>query len=266
VEPFLQFSGDAHDYDFVTGWSPQDPQTGAWLGAEVSGGNGFLSLPENRRQYKLNGERLFTLARHQLTIFGAGYYGHSRVPGLVPINIRIPGDTIDPRQADRTHTELFVASDTWQISDKRQAQFSAFFRNYSLDLKSNFGDGLIRQSETRSVRGGSASYEQKAGSIVLRAGLDLRQDAPRNAELARADDNGIFQPVTRNDFSIGDIAPYAAVHGPLWRFFSYNLGVRRDEILFNNLDRLIPANSYQAHSAQTSPRATFSFHAPDTKR
>jgi hypothetical protein len=263
LEPFAQFSGDARDYDFVTGWSPENTLTGAWFGIEIAGGNGFLALPENRKQYKLNGERSFAFGRHQITIFGAGYYGYSRIPGLVPINIQVPGDTIDPQQADRTHTGLFVASDTWQISDKRRLQLSGFFRTYSLELKSDFGDGLIRQSESRTVHGGNASLEQNINSVMsFSTGLDLRQDAPRNTELARADTNGIFHPVTLNNFSIGDIAPYASVHGPLSRWFSYNLGVRRDEILFSNLDRVTLANSYQAHSSQTSPRATLSFHLP----
>jgi hypothetical protein len=158
---------------------------------------------------------------------------------------------------------LFVASDTWQISDKRRLQLSGFFRTYSLELKSDFGDGLIRQSESRTVRGGNASLEQNINSVMsFSTGLDLRQDAPRNAELARAGTNGIFHPVTLNNFSIGDIAPYASVHGPLSRWFSYNLGVRKDEILFSNLDRVTLANSYQAHSSQTSPRATVSFRLP----
>ena len=263
LKPFVEFSGDAHDYDFVTGWSPQNTQTAAWFGMEIAGGNGFLALPENRKQYKLNAERSFAFGRHEITIFGAGYYGYSRMPGLVPINVKVPGDTIDPRQADRTQTALFVASDTWQISEERRVQLSGFFREYGLDLKSDFGDGLIQQSEFRTVRGGNASYEQTVkGSTMFSAGMDLRQDLPRNAELARADASGTFQPVTLNNFGISDIAPYVSIHGPLSRWFSYNLGVRRDEVLFSNLDRITPADSYQAHSVQTSPRTTFSFHAP----
>jgi hypothetical protein len=261
LEPFVQFSGDSHDYDFVTGWSPQNPHTGAWVGIEIAGGNGFLALPESRKQYKLNGERSFASGRHEITIFGAGYYGSSRLAGLVPIDIQVPGDTIDQSQADRTQTALLVANDTWQISDERRVQFSGFLRDYGLELKSDFGDGLIRQSESRTVRGGNISYEQNLNGISFITGMDWRQDAPRDAELARRAANGSFQPVTLNNFSIGEVAPYASVHGHLSRLFSYSLGLRRDEILFSNLDRLTPANSYHAHSAQTSPRATFSFHA-----
>ena len=80
LEPFVQFTGDAHNYDVATGWSPRNPQVGAWLGFEVSGGDGFLALPEHRHQYKLNGVRSFSLGRHQLTLFAAGYYGSSRIP------------------------------------------------------------------------------------------------------------------------------------------------------------------------------------------
>src|SRR5579864_5671395 len=178
IEPFARVTEDMHDYDFVTGWSPTNQQTGAWVGVEIAGGDGFLALPERRKQYKINGERSFTFGRHQLTLFGAGYYGFSHIPGLVPIDTPVPGDTIDPRQQDRTHTSLFVASDTWQISDSRQVQLSAFFRTYSLSLQSDFGDGLIRQSEFRTVAGGNSSFSQQINSkFSFTAGLDLRQDA-----------------------------------------------------------------------------------------
>ena len=267
LEPFVEFNGDMHDYDIVTGWSPANPRIGAWVGVEIAGGNGFLALLENRKQYKINGERSFALGRHQLTLFGASYYGFSHIPGLVPIDTPVPSDTIDPRQQDLTHTSLFVVSDTWQISDKRQVQFSGFFRTYSLRLQSDFGDGLIRQSEFRTVAGGNASFSQQINrKISFSAGLDLRQDAPRNAELARADANGIFQAVTLNNFTIGNIAPYASINGTISRFVSYSLGVRRDEIFFNNTDQLFPANSYQANSGLTSPRGTLSFHAPEKTR
>lgn len=264
LEPIAEISGDLHDYDFVTEWSPANPQTGAWVGLEIAGGNGFLALPENRRQYKMNGERSFALGRHQLTLFGAGYYGFSHIPGLVPIEAPVPGDTIDPRQQDLTHTSLLVASDTWQISAKRRLQFSGFFRTYSLRLQSDFGDGLIRQSEFRTVAGGNTFFNQQInGRISFSAGLDLRQDAPRNAALSRADANGVFRPVTLNNFSIGDVAPYASIHGAVAKVLSYSLGVRRDGIFFNNTDRLFSANSYQTNSGLTSPRGTLAFHAPE---
>jgi len=263
LEPFVQISTDPHDFDFVSGWSPGNPQTGAWLGMEVAGGDGFLALPEHRHQYKVNGQRNYTFGRHLLTLFGAGYYGESRIPGLAPIAMRVLQDTIDPRQSERTHTALFIASDTWQITDRQQLKFSEYFRTYSLDLRSDFGDGLIRQSEFRTVTGGNASYHRRVNSAIsFAAGLDFRRDSPRNAELAHADASGVFQPVTRNDFTISDFAPYAAVDGSVFRFFTYSLGVRHDEISFNNTDRLSPANSYQSTAGLTSPRGTLSFRVP----
>lgn len=69
--------------------------------------------------------------------------------------------------------------------------------------------------------------------------------------------------MTLNNFSIGDVASYAAITGTLSKFVSYSLGVRRDEIFFNNKDRLFPANSYQTTSGLTSPRGTLTFHAPE---
>jgi hypothetical protein len=254
LEPFIQISTDPHDYDFVSGWSPGNPQAGAWLGVEVAGGDGFLALPERRHQYKINGERSYVFGHHLLTLFGAGYYGESRIPGLVPIAARVPQGTIDPRQSDRTHSALFVASDTWQITDRQQLQFSEYFRTYSLDLRSDFGDGLIRQSEFRTVTGGNTSYTRRVNSAIsFEAGLDLRRDSPRNAELAHANANGFFQPITRNDFTISDLAPYASVDGSISRFFTYGAG---------NQDRLTPVDSYETRAGLTSPRGTLSFRIP----
>jgi carboxypeptidase family protein len=265
LEPFVQISTDPHDFDFVSGWSPGNPQTGAWLGMEVAGGDGFLKLPERRHQYKINGERYYTFGHHLLTLFGAGYYGQSRIPGLVPIAMRVPQDTIDPRQSDRTHTALFVASDTWQITDRQRLQFSEYFRTYSLDLRSDFGDGLLRQSELRTVTGGNTSYNRRVNSVIsLAAGLDFRRDSPRNAELAHVDASGVFHPVTRNDFTISDLAPYASVEGAVSRFFTYSAGIRHDALSFSNRDRLTPADSYETGAGLTSPRGTLSFRLPNS--
>jgi hypothetical protein len=262
--PFVQISTDPRDYDFVFGWSPGNPQTGAWLGTEIGGGDGFLALPEHRHQYKVNGERYYTFGHQLLTLFGAGYYGQSRIPGLVPIAMRVPQDTIDPRQSDRTHTALFVASDTWQITDRQQLQFSEYFRTYSLDLRSDFGDGLIRQSEFRTVTGGNTSYNRRVNSTIsFSGGLDFRRDSPRSVELARADASAVFQPITRNDFTISDLAPYTSVEGTVSRFFTYSAGVRHDALSFSNRDRLTPADSYETGAGLTSPRGTLSFRVPN---
>lgn len=264
IDPLVQFNGDDHDYDVISGFSPANPQTSAWVGIEVGGGNGFLQLPEERHQYKINGERSYALGAHQLTVFADTYYGFSRVPGLVPIDLALTSDTIDTRQSDSTHTAVFVVSDTWSLSDGRQLQFSGFGREYGLDLKSNFGDGLIRQSEARSVAGGNTAFVQQPSSrMSFSAGMDFRQDAPRNAELAHADSNGIFQPVTRNNFTIRDLAPYVSLGGALSRFLNYSVGVRRDQVSVQNTDLLTAVNSYQANSGQTSPRVTLAFHAPE---
>ena len=108
VNTFLQLTGDYRDADVIAGWNPQNPQTNAWIAMEVAFGNGFLDRLEHRQQYKLNGFREFNLGRHQLSLFGTGYYGSSYIPGLIPINERVPGDTIDNRQLDNTHNFLGV--------------------------------------------------------------------------------------------------------------------------------------------------------------
>ena len=149
--PSLETIFDSRNVDLVSIWSLQNPRVRAWIASEAAFGNGYLNFAEHRRQFKINAMHQVAVGRHEVTLFGVGYYGFSRIPGLIPIDRNIPGDTIDPRQSDQTLTSLLVLSDTWTASRRSQVRLSGFFRTYNLTLLSNFGDGLIRQSEFRTV-------------------------------------------------------------------------------------------------------------------
>jgi hypothetical protein len=261
---FVQLTGDYRDFDLMAGWSPENPQTDAWVAGEFSFGNGFLDRLEHRQQYKLNGQREFKLGNNQLTLFGIGYYGFSYVPGLIPIDVFVPGDTIDPRQSDTTHNILLVAADNWKLSEQRQFFFSGFFRNYALQLRSNFGDGLIQQSETRNVFGGEAAYIQSFRPwISLLAGVDTRRDAPRNLDLSRIDDNGIFQPVTSNNLTLSFVEPFVSLDGNASKYLHYDVGVRQEEVWMDNQDIINPENSFTKLASLTLPKVTLTFVPPD---
>ncbi|HEY4903235.1 MAG TPA: TonB-dependent receptor [Candidatus Sulfotelmatobacter sp.] len=273
LDPFLTVTGDYRDIDVVAGFSPSPD---SWMAFAASYGNGFLDRLEHRQQYKFNGERLFQAGAHRITFFGVGYYGFSYVPGLVPIFAANPndanfpnvGDSIDPRQKDQTHTALAAVNDVWQLSGSQQLQLSGFFRTYNLSLDSDFGQGLIRQSEFRTVAGGSANYVNKiAEYISLLGGLDYEREAPRRDDLDHygflnasvPSYYGPFTPVDGNNVTIGSVTPYIAAEGALARHFRYYLGWRRDEINFNNQDLLSPQNSFQKWVGVNSPKATVSF-------
>ena len=279
LAPFVTLTGDYRDADLAAGFSPG---LQSWLVFEASYGNGFLDRLEHRQQYKFNGERLFELGAHRLTLFGIGYYGQSYVPGLVPIfaqnanDIDFPnyGDTIDPRQKDQTHTALVALNDAWRLSSSQQLQLSGFFRTYNLSLYSDFGQGLIRQSEFRTVGGASGEYVKKVADFLsLLAGLDYQREAPRRDDL---DHYGFFHPtrpgfygpftrIDGNDVTIGSITPFLAAEGKFLRHLGYYLGWRRDEINFNNRDLLASQNSFQKWIGVNSPKATFSFLPGDSR-
>ena len=278
LDPFLTLTGDYRDIDVAAGFSPVPD---SWLALEGSYGNGFLDRLEHRQQYKLNGLRLFHLGEHRLTLFGIGYYGHSYVPGLVPIfaqnafdaNFPNLGDTIDPRQKDQTHTALVALNDVWQISSSQQLQLSGFFRTYNLSLFSDFGQGLIRQSEFRTVAGSSINYVNKiAEYLSILGGFDYEREAPRRDDLDHygffnpSDPNsyGPFTPVDGNNVTIGSLTPYIAAEGGVARYFRYYLGWRRDEIDFDNQDLLHAQNSFQKWVGVNSPKATVSFLPKDS--
>ena len=272
LDPLLTLTGDQRDLDLVAGLS-LGPQS--WLAFQTSYGNGFLDRLEHRQQYKMNAERVFNLGTHHLTLLGIGYYGRSYVPGLVPIfapdsndsNFPNLGDTIDPRQRDQTHTALLALNDAWQLSGSQQVQLSSFFRTYNLSLYSDFGQGLIRQSEFRTVGGGSAEYVKKfADYFSLLGGVDYEREAPRRDDLdhygffdpSRPTYYGSFTPVDANDVRIGSITPYIAADGSLSRHFRYYLGWRRDEIRFDNSDLLRAQNSFHKLVGVNSPKANLS--------
>ena len=277
-DPFVTLTADYRDLDLVAGVSP-NPRS--FLAIEASYGNGFLERLEHRQQYKFNGQRIFELGAHRLSVLGIGYYGVSKVPGLVPIfpenanDADFPnyGDTVDPRQKDQTHTALVTFNDGWRLTSTQQLQSSGFFRTYNLSLFSDFGQGLIRQSEFRTVAGGSENYVNKISEAVsLLGGFDYNREAPRRDNLDHygfPDPTnpyyyGPFTKVDSNDITISSYTPYAAAAGSLSRYFRYYGGWRRDQIDVENTDLINPGNSFQKWVGVNSPKATVSFLPKDT--
>lgn len=269
LEPFLTVTGDYRDADLVAGWSPADPATRAWIAVQASYGNGFLATPEHRRQYKVNGHRVFALGYHQITLFGIGYYGQSKVPGLVPLDVPNLHDTIDPRQRDQTHTGEVAINDVWRPVPSDEFQLSSFVRTYNLALYSNFGDGLIRQSEFRTEAGGQANYVRKVNRYLsLMAGADSLREAPRRLDLDHylSTDPSIYGPfekVTANKVTLNLLSAYIALDGRLTSWLHYDLGWRRDQIDVENTDLLNPANSYLKWVGVNSPKATLGLLPPE---
>lgn len=257
---FLQMSGDGHDGDVVAGWSPMDPTADGWLAAELSFGNGLLRRPEHRQQYKFNGFREFNSSNHSLTLLGMSYYGFSYVPGLIPVDTTVPEDTIDSRQLDHTYNFLAVASDDWRISGSQQLSISGLFRDYELTLRSDFGSGLIQQSETRNVEGGQFLYTLKSrSSISLIAAADLRRDAPRDLDLKHLNQQDVFSLVTSNNLTLSLAEPFISVMGSLGSHLHYEVGLRQVAAWINNQDLVNPHNSYDKLASITLPKATLSF-------
>lgn len=273
LNPFITVTGDYRDIDVVAGFSPAPD---SFVGFEGSYGNGFLDRLEHRQQYKFNGQRIFKVGGHRLTLLGIGYYGFSYVPGLVSIfaansadtNFPNYGNTIDPRQKDQTHTGLVALNDNWDLTSNQQLQLSGFFRAYNLSLFSDFGQGLIRQSEFRTVAGGNANYVNKITEYFsLLGGFDYGREAPRRDDLdqyrffnpSNPTYYGAFTPVDGNNVTIQSLTPYAAAEGSATRYFRYYLGWCRDEIDFVNDDLLRPQNSFQKWVGVNSPKANLSF-------
>jgi len=262
IEPFATFTADYRDVDLSAGWN--------WLAMQASFGNGFLDAPEHRRQYKINALKGWDVGAHRLSALFLGYYGESKLPGLVPIGVPDLHDTIDPRQRDQTHTGEIALNDVWHLTPASDLQLSSFFRTYNLSLDSNFGDGLIRQSEFRTVTGGNANYIRKVNRhFSLMAGLDYFREAPRRDDLDRYSSTdplvyGPFNKVTANDITLNFVTPFVAIDGNIVPWLRFNLGWRRDQVGFDNTDLLNPANSFHQWVGINSPKATLAIVPPES--
>src|SRR5271157_1141221 len=205
LDPFIALITDYRDATITAGMSPSE---NSWIAIEGSYGNGFMDRLEHRKQFKFNGGRTIHAGDHTLTLAGIVYYGVGYVAGLSPIYgfnftdsatgfVQYP-DTIDPRQKDQTHTALLAANDVWKRGAHQELQFSGFFRTYNLSLFSNFGLGLIRQSEWRTVDGASAAYlNHVTKTFTLFAGTDYEREAPRRDDLDHYD---FFDPANPNTY------------------------------------------------------------------
>ena len=256
LEPYATVTADYRDVDLSAGWK--------WLALQASFGNGFLDTLEHRRQYKFNALHGWDIGSHHLTALFLGYYGQSRIPGLVPVEVPNLHDTIDPRQHDQTHTGALALNDVWHLAPMSELHLSAFFRTYNLSLVSNFGVGLIRQSEFRTVTGGNASYMRRLNRhLSLMAGVDYLREAPRRDDLDHFQSTHVFQKVTANDITLNFVTPFAAFDGDIVPWLHYNLGWRRDEIGFDNTDLLIPGYSFHRWVGINSPKATLAVLPPE---
>jgi len=267
IEPMIRLTGDYRDLNLVTGWSPANPSNRTWIGAEVSFGNGYLDRLEHRKQYKGNISKVFNFGDHELTVYGIGYYGTAFQPGLIPIDIPTPDDTIDVRQHEETSNGTVIFNDVWHLTEHRQFQFSGFYRYYTLDVRPNFGDGLIRQSEHRNVNSEDVLYTDRLSKAAsLLAGVDFRREAPRGLNLDKLDSAGVFIPDTSNNLTINFYSPFAALDGTVFHVLHYNAGYRIDRVTMNNEDLLRPTFSFNRNATISSPKGTLTFLPPESVR
>ncbi len=265
LEPLVRLTADYRDVNLVLGWSPVNPANKAWAGVEVAYGNGFLKRLEHRKQYKVNVSQVFDFGKHELTVYGIGYFGTAFQPGLIPINTVVPDETYDARQREETSNGALIMNDVWRLTDRRQFQFSGFYRYYTLDVRPNFGDGLIRQSEHRNVNSEDVLYKESySKAFSLLAGVNFRREAPRALDLDKADDSGVFQPVTANNIALNFYSPYVAADGTLAHFLHYNLGFRHDQVMVDNQDIYRPGFSFSRTASINSPKATITLLPPES--
>jgi hypothetical protein len=263
---FVTLTGDDRDIDMTAGFAPKNPARREWVALEANYGNGLLKDMEHRQMYKLNAQRVFDVGRHELTLFGIASYGVSHEGNLVPIGFgQDLGDTLDPRQMDQTHTALAAADDRWKIGTKDEVAFSGFARTYNLALFSNFGEGLIRQSEFRTVEGAQAR-ETHTFKPWLQAmtGLDYHEDDIHNDDLdhylsADPKVDGPFAKVLSSNINLRDLTPYVAVRSDLGKHLRFYGGLRPDTIELKNDNKITPADSFDRWSTFLAPKATLAW-------
>ena len=259
---FLTLTGDYRDVDLTLGLAPE-PAKKEWLALEANYGNGLMLTLEHRKQFKGNALRVFDRGKHEITLFGDAYYGVSHEGNLVPIGFGVQvNDTVDRRQMDQTHTFILAANDQWKAGEKDEAAFSGYARTYNLALYSNFGEGLIRQSEFRNVQGAEARNTHTfAPWLEGMAGVLYNEDDIRNDNLDHFLSDqpyiyGTFLKVLANNVTIREFAPYLALRGGLGKHLHFYAGLRNDLVQLINTDKMRPEYSFNEWRRFENPKAT----------
>jgi hypothetical protein len=263
---FLTLTGDYRDVDATAGLAPFGSNKREWLALEANYGNGLLLRLEHRQQYKWNAMRLYAPGHHEFSLLSIGYYGTSYEGNLVPIGYGVElGDTIDPRQRDQTHTSILAVNDRWTISARNELNSSAFFRTYNLALFSNFGEGLIRQSEFRTIEGTELRETHTFTPwLQVMAGTDFDEDDIHHDNLdhylsANPQIYGPFLQVLANNITIRDAAPYTALHIEAGKHIHLYAGLRHDAIEIDNSDTMKSADSFDEWREFENPKATLAW-------
>jgi len=263
---FLTLTGDYRDADLSAGLAPNNPLKKEWLAVEANFGNGLMKRLEHRKQIKWNGLRVFDTSKHEITLFSLGYWGKSHEGNLIPVGFgQQLDDTIDPRQFDQTHSSIQAIDDVWKVRTSDEVAFSGFFRTYNLALYSNFGEGLIRQSEFRTVEGAEARETHRFTPwLQAMAGFDYHEDDIHRDNLDHyLSDNvlayGPFLKVLSSNVTIRDATPYGALRGDLGKHLRFYGGLRPDTIELKNTDMLNPAYSFDTWSTFLAPKATLAW-------
>jgi hypothetical protein len=116
------------------------------------------------------------------------------------------------------------------------------------------------------ANGESALYSNRiAPSFSILVGFDHRRESPHDLFLDKFDERAqAFEPATGNNLNINFLTPYASIDGTLTRYFHYNVGMRYDEVFFDNRDLLLPERSFTAQQGVSSPKGTISFVPPES--
>jgi hypothetical protein len=263
---FITVTGDYRDIDITAGLTPSDVSRKEWLSIEANYGNGLTRTLEHRQQYKWNLAHVFNPGSHEITVLSIGYYGKSHEGNLVPVGYGLElNDTIDPRQMDQTHTAIVAINDDWRAGDADTVSSSAFFRTYNLALFSNFGEGLIRQSEFRTVEAGETRDEHRFSRwFETIGGLDYNEDDIHRDNLDHylSDDPMVYGPfvkVLANNITTREFAPFVALHAELGSHLHIYAGLRHEQIQMVNTDALEPDQSFDIWRGFESPKATLSW-------
>ena len=156
-------------------------------------------------------------------------------------------------------------NDLWMIRRDDEVDFSGYFRTYNLALDSNFGEGLIRQSEFRTVEGGEVRESHRfKPRFEAMTGVFYNEDDIHNDDLDHCLSPNppscvMFVSVLGNNVVIREAAPYGALHGDVGRHLHFYAGLRHEQLELKNVDKHRPQFSFDEWRGIENPKATLTW-------
>lgn len=253
----------------------------AYVAAEFLNTDGPFESSQHFNRINLQGKYTFEKANERISVQLSHFQSEWDASGQIPQRAVDNGSisrfgAIDDTEGGNTSRSNVIIKHDKQLSANSGINSKVYYSYYDFELYSNFtffledsinGD-QIRQREERNLFGVGTEYFHKlslnGNPLLLKAGLDFRQDFSKNNELSHTKNRSeVLDSIQFGDISERNLGAYLAADLELGKL-KISPALRVDDFTFQYLDKLNTLYDNQStRKAVWSPKLNFSYEYSD---